>query len=215
MIGIHVRLIAVAVATMAVASGALAAQPEIGIRPVTSRDHIRGDLKAPVKIIEFSDTECPLCKRLYPTLQQVVQQYSGKVAWVYRHLPVKEIHPRALKEAEATECAAELGGNDKFWAYLDRVFEVTPSNDRLDPAELPRIAIHVGLDSEKFGRCLKSDRHAGRVAEDAAEAIAAGAPGTPYSLVVAPNGKTFAVVGAQPYESWELVVDIALEQRQP
>jgi protein-disulfide isomerase len=215
MIGIHVRLIAVAVATVAVVSGALAAQPEIGIRPVTSRDHIRGDLKAPVKIIEFSDTECPLCKRLHPTLQQVVQQYSGKVAWVYRHLPVKEIHPRALKEAEATECAAELGGNDKFWAYLDRVFEVTPSNDRLDPAELPRIAIHVGLDSEKFGRCLKSDRHAGRVAEDAAEAIAAGAPGTPYSLVVAPNGKTFAVVGAQPYESWELVVDIALEQRQP
>jgi len=215
MMGIHVRLIAVVLVAVAVVSGALAAPPETGIRPVTSRDHIRGDPEAPVKIIEYSDTECPLCKRLHPILQQVVQQYSGKVAWVYRHLPVKEIHPRALKEAEATECAAELGGNDKFWAYLDRVFEVTPSNDRLDPAELPRIAVHVGLDSEKFGLCLKSGRHAGRVAEDAAEAIAAGAPGTPYSLVVAPNGKAFAVVGAQPYESWELVVDIALDQKEP
>lgn len=215
MIGIHVRLIAVAVVTMVVVGGALAAPPETGIRQVTSRDHIRGDLNAPVKIIEYSDTECPLCKRLHPTLQQVVQQYSGKVAWVYRHLPVKEIHPRALKEAEATECAAELGGNDRFWAYLDRVFEITPSNDRLDPTELPRIAIHVGLDSEKFGLCLKSGRHARRVAEDAAEAIAAGAPGTPYSLVVAPNGKAFEVVGAQPYESWELVVDISLEQKEP
>jgi len=183
------------------------------LRPVTPRDHLRGSPDAPVKIVEFGDTECPLCKRFHPTLQRIVAEYPGKVAWVFRHYPVDEIHPKARKEAEATECAAELGGNDKFWAYLDRLYEITPSNDRLDPAELPRIAAHVGLDQKSFAQCLASGRHAQRVAEDVADALAAGATGTPYTVVIAPNGRLFAILGAQPYATVKLVVDIALQQR--
>lgn len=181
--------------------------------PVTSRDHIRGDADAPVKIIEFSDTECPMCKRFHPTLKRIMAEYPGKVAWVYRQFPIDNIHPRALKEAEATECAAELGGNAKFWAYLDRLFEITPSNDQLDPAQLPRIATYVGLDRSKFELCLQSGRHAQRVAADVADALAAGAQGTPYSVVVAPNNRKFTIQGAQPYTSVKLVVDIALQQK--
>ena len=183
------------------------------IRPVTSRDHIWGDPDAPVKIIEFSDTECPMCKRFHPTLKRIVAEYPGKVAWVYRHSPIDEFHSRARKEAEATECAAELGGNAKFWAYLDRLFEITPSNNRLDPAQLPRIAQYVGLDYAKFEQCLQSGRHAQRVAEDVDDSLAAGATGTPYSVVIAPNGRLFAILGAQPYATVKLVVDIALQQR--
>jgi len=210
------RVIATLLVAGALAAGAAGAAERAGvIRPVTDRDHVRGDPQAPVKIVEFSDTECPLCKRQHPTLQRLVQDYQGMVAWVYRHRPIDAIHPRARKEAEATECAAELGGHDSFWAYLDRLFEITPSNDRLDPAELPRIATHVGLDRNPFEQCLKSGRHAQRVAEDVAEANAAGVPGAPFSVVVAPNGKTFPVAGAQTYESWELVVGIALEQKGP
>lgn len=210
------RVIATMLVAGALAAGAArAGEPPGAIRPVTDRDHVRGDPQAPVKIVEFSDTECPLCKRQHPTLQRLVQDYQGMVAWVYRHRPIEAIHPRARKEAEATECAAELGGHDRFWAYLDRLFEITPSNDRLDPAELPRIATHVGLDRNQFEQCLKSGRHAQRVAEDVAEANAAGVPGAPFSVVVAPNGRTFPVAGAQTYESWELVVGIALEQKGP
>jgi protein-disulfide isomerase len=210
------RVIATLLVAGALAAGAAGAAERAGvIRPVTDRDHVRGDPQAPVKIVEFSDTECPLCKRQHPTLQRLVQDYQGMVAWVYRHRPIDAIHPRARKEAEATECAAELGGHDSFWAYLDRLFEITPSNNRLDPAELPRIATHVGLDRNPFEQCLKSGRHAQRVAEDVAEANAAGVPGAPFSVVVAPNGKTFPVAGAQTYESWELVVGIALEQKGP
>lgn len=183
------------------------------LRPVTPRDHLRGSPDAPVKIVEFGDTECPLCKRFHPTLQRIVAEYPGKVAWVFRHYPVDEIHPKARKEAEATECAAELGGNDKFWAYLDRLYEITPSNDRLDPAELPRIAAHVGLNRARFESCLQSGKHAQRVAEDVADALAAGATGTPYTVVIAPNGRLFAILGAQPYATVKLVVDIALQQR--
>lgn len=183
------------------------------MRPVTPRDHLRGSPDAPVKIVEFGDTECPLCKRFHPTLQRIVAEYPGKVAWVFRHYPVDEIHPKARKEAEATECAAELGGNDKFWAYLDRLYEITPSNDKLDPAELPRIAEHVGLNRARFESCLQSGKHAQRVAEDVDDALVAGATGTPYTVVIAPNGRLFAILGAQPYATVKLVVDIALQQR--
>lgn len=183
------------------------------VEPVTPRDHVRGPRTAPVKLIEFGDTECPLCKRQHPTMKRLVEDYRGQVAWVFRHLPIAEIHPKAPKEAEATECAAELGGEAKFWAYLDRLYEITPSNNRLDPAELPRIAQHVGLERVPFEQCLASGRHAARVAADVVDGFAAGAPGTPYTVVVAPNGKNFAVVGNQPYDTLRLVIDIALTQK--
>lgn len=183
------------------------------VEPVGVRDHVRGPRAAPVKLIEFADTECPLCKRFHPTLQRIVDDYQGQVAWVFRHFPIAEIHPRAPKEAEATECAAELGGEAKFWAYLDRLYEITPSSNRLDPAELPRIAQHVGLARTPFEQCLQSGRHAARIAADVADAQAAGAPGTPYTVIVAPNGKTYEVVGNQPYETLRLVIDIALKQK--
>jgi protein-disulfide isomerase len=183
------------------------------VEPVGARDHVRGPRDAPVKLIEFADTECPACKRLHPTLKRLVEDYRGRVAWVFRHFPVAEIHPRAPKEHEATECAAELGGETKFWAYLDRLYEITPGGNRLDPAELPRIAQHVGLERVPFERCLASGRHAARVAQDVADAQAAGAPGTPYTVVVAPNGRLYAVVGNQPYEVFRLAIDIALTQK--
>ena len=206
-----VFIIAVA---LALAMSAWAQEEMAGIvEPVSARDLVRGAREAPVKLIEFGDTECPLCKRFHPTLKRIVDEYPGKVAWVFRHLPKVEIHPKAPKEAEHTECAAELGGEAKFWAYLDRLYEITPSNNRLDPAELPRIAQHVGLTRAPFEQCLKSGRHAARVAADVADALASGAPGTPYSVIVAPNGKTYEVVGNQPYETLRLVIDIALKQK--
>jgi len=191
------------------------AQEEVAgiVEPVSARDHVRGPRDAPVKLIEFGDTECPQCKRFHPTLKRIVNEYPGKVAWVFRHLPIAEIHPRAPKEAEATECAAEIGGEAKFWSYLDRLYEITPSGNRLDPSELPRIAQHIGLEPAPFEQCLKSGRHAARVAQDVADGFAAGAPGTPYTVVVAPNGKLYEIVGNQPVEVLKLVVDIALTQK--
>ena len=207
-------LVFIIAAALAIAMPVWALEEVTGIvEPVSARDHVRGPRTAPVKLIEFADTECPLCKRLHPTLQRLVEDYCGQVAWVFRHLPIVEIHPQAPKEAEATECAAELGGEAKFWAYLDRLYEITPSNNRLDPAELARIAQYVGLARAPFEQCLASGRHAARVAADVVDGFAAGAPGTPYTVVVAPNGKLFAVVGNQPHDTLRLVIDIALQQK--
>lgn len=158
------------------------------VRPVSKADHILGDFSAPIKIIEFSDLECPFCKTFHDTLHAVMQTYGSKTAWVYRHFPIDQLHSKARQEAQATECANALGGNDKFWAYVDKVFSVTPSNNGLDPALLPQIATQIGLDEAQFRSCLTSGQYADRVAADEADAKNAGGRGTPYSIVVADRG---------------------------
>ncbi|MDP3771137.1 MAG: DsbA family protein [bacterium] len=177
-------------------------------RPIDPRtDHIRGPANAVVKIIEYSDTECPFCKRFHPTMQQAVREYPEKVAWVYRHFPLRQLHSKAAKEAEATECANELGGNDKFWAYLDKLFEVTPANDGLDPAQLPQIAADVGLDRAKFATCLSSGRYAQHVSDDEQDGVAAGARGTPYSILLGPKGEKLPISGALPFDAVKQMID--------
>ncbi|HEY4512123.1 MAG TPA: thioredoxin domain-containing protein [Candidatus Paceibacterota bacterium] len=106
------------------------------MEPVTAKDHIKGNSSAPVKIVEYSDLECPFCKRFHATMLEVMSTYGkdGKVAWVFRHFPLAQLHSKAPKEAEAAECAAELGGNDGFWKFVDKINELTPSNNKLDQA---------------------------------------------------------------------------------
>jgi len=182
----------------------------ITIKPVSADDHIFGDVNAPVKVVEYSDLECPFCKRFHATMQQVVGSYGGKVAWVYRHFPIDQLHSKARKEAEATECAGELGGNDKFWAYTNRLIEVSPTNNGLDAAELPKIAKYVGLDEKKFTECLTSGRHAATVEAAVQEAITAGARGTPYSVVISADGRKSVIPGALPFEQVKGIIDAAL-----
>ncbi len=182
------------------------------IKAISEDDHILGDINAPVKIVEFSDLECPFCKRFHPTMQRVVREYDGKVAWVYRHFPLDNLHSKARIEAEATECAAELGGNTAFWAYTDRLFEVTPSNNGLDEGDLPKIADYIGLDTQKFQKCLDSGKYKDHVSYDYEDATNSGGQGTPYSIVIAANGKKSVIPGALPFEAVKEIVDKALSE---
>lgn len=182
---------------------------------ISASDHIRGNPDAPVKIVEYSDTECPFCKRFHDTMNQVMDEYgeSGQVAWVYRQFPLTQLHQKATKEAEAFECANEVGGPDKFWAYADRLFEITPSNDGLDLAELPKIAQYVGLNVSKFNTCLNSGKYIQHIEQDAQNAQATGGRGTPWSIVVAKNGKKYPLNGAQPYASVKALIEQALQEK--
>ncbi len=186
----------------------------INVKPVSSSDHIRGNPNAPVVIIEFSDTECPYCKQFHQSMKSIIDNYGpeGKVAWVYRHLPIDSLHARARKEAEASECAAELGGNEGFWKYIDKIYEKTNSNDSLDPNQLPVIAKEIGIDEKKFNECLSSGRHAEKVREQEKDGQTAGARGTPYSVIIAPTGEKVSIEGAQPYEVMKGIIDTALAQ---
>ncbi len=182
---------------------------------ISASDHIRGNPDAPVKIVEYSDTECPFCKRFHDTMKQIMDEYGqdGKVAWVYRQFPLTQLHSKATKEAEATECANELGGPDKFWAYIDRLFQITPSNDGLDLAELPKIAQYVGLDVNKFNTCLSSGKYLSHIQSDTQNATVTGGNGTPWSIVVTKNGKKYPLSGAQPYASVKQLIELALQEK--
>lgn len=183
------------------------------MRPISKDDHIRGNPGAPVKIVEYSDSECPFCKRFHTTMQQVMNEYgkTGKVAWVYRNFPLDQLHPKARNESVALECAGDQGGNDTFWAYADRLYEVTPANNGLDPAELPKIAEFVGLDVGEFSTCLISGKFDQHIEDDVQNAQATGGNGTPWSIVVGKNGKKYPLSGAQPYDSIKQLIDIALQ----
>ncbi len=188
------------------------AQPtpaNIQVQPVSDDDHVRGNRNAKVSLIEFSDLECPFCKRFHPTMQQVMDTYGDEVNWVYRHFPLDSLHPKARREAEATECAGEVGGNDGFWKYLDRLFEITPANNGLQDSQLPQIAEDVGLDRVAFETCLASGKYAQHVADDLAEAQAAGGRGTPYSVIVAGDQK-IPVSGAVSFTQIQSIIDSLL-----
>ena len=186
------------------------------MNPVEDSDHIRGNPNTPVKIVEYSDMECPFCKRFHSTMQQVMDEYgkNGKVAWVYRHFPLDSIHSQARTEAVASECANELGGNDAFWKYADRFFELTPSNNQTNIATvLPQIAREIGLDEAKFNSCLASKKYDKHIQDDLDNATATGGNGTPWSIVVTASGKKYPLSGAQPYEAVKQLIELALQEK--
>jgi protein-disulfide isomerase len=176
---------------------------------VTAEDHIQGDINAPVVIVEYSDTECPFCQRHHQSMSQLMETYGkeGKVAWVYRHFPIDGLHPKSRKEAEATECAAEQGGNAKFWAYMNRLMEITPTNNGLEASQLPEIAKFVGLDVNAFNTCLSSGKYAKKIAAQIKEAEATGGDGTPWNIIVTKSGKKFPLSGYRPVENLQAIVD--------
>jgi len=135
-----------------------------------NKDWIRGDKNAKVSIVEFSDIDCPFCARYHDTMNQLIEKYDGKINWVYRHFPLTSLHPDAFKKAEASECVGELGGNDKFWEYLDKLFA-----DDETAAELGDIASSIGINKGKFQDCLDSGKYTSKVQNYSSQAQAAGA----------------------------------------
>lgn len=183
------------------------------LRPIDTSDHILGSSEARVMVVEYSDTECPFCKNFHSTMLSIMQEYgkSEKVAWIYRHYPIAELHSKSFNEAVATECANKLGGNSKFWEYINKVYEITPSNNNLDPKELTNIAKQVGLSSTVFNNCLNDGEFASRINVDVKNAQELGAAGTPYSVIIDTKTKEHhSIDGALPYSQIKSVVDMIL-----
>lgn len=171
------------------------------LSPVIQDDHIRGDFNAPITLIEFSDFECPFCRRHFATMEQILKNYEGKVRLVFRHFPLPSLHPNAPKDAEASECASEQG---KFWEMHDKIFSATGS---LTVDILKDYAKELGLDTAKFNDCLDSGKYEGKVRQHSLEGQAAGVGGTPSTFV---NGEL--VKGALPYESFKQIIDSLLQR---
>src|SRR3990167_9335229 len=163
-------------------------------------DHITGNPNAELVIIEYSDLECPFCRIFHATMHQVIET-NQNVAWIYRHYPIPQLHPKAFHEAEATECAWEQGGDDAFWKYVDRIFEITPSNNRLEESELPKIAEYIGLDLGSFNTCLSNGKFKAKVQADIDDGVKAGVSRTPSSFIMQKGKVIDTIPGAQPYDT--------------
>ena len=140
------------------------------------RDHLRGPAKAPVTVVEYGDFECPYCGRAEPAIRELLADF-GDVQYVWRHLPLTDVHPHAQLAAEAAEAAAAQGA---FWEMHDTLLG---HQDALRPGDLIGYAADLGLDTERFARDLRTHAYAARVAEDVDTADLGAVSGTPTFFV--------------------------------
>jgi Na+/H+ antiporter NhaA len=147
------------------------------------RDHIRGPKKSPVTVVEYGDFECPYCGQAEPVIRELLAD-QGDVRYVWRHLPLTDVHPHAEFAAEGSEAAARQG-EEAFWGLHDLLLD---HQDALRQADLLRYAAQIGLDTEKFAKDLKKRAGADRVAEDVDSADLSRVAGTPTFFI---NGKRF------------------------
>jgi protein-disulfide isomerase len=184
---------------------------EIKIAPLSDADHVRGDLnKADIVVVEFSDYECPFCQRFDPTMKQIVADYGGKVAWVYRHFPLDSLHPEARGKAEASECVTEQGGNEAFWKFNDRMYDA--SQAKITISQLPDFVESIGLDVDVFNDCVKNRKYKDKVNGNYQDAVSSGGRGTPYSVVITKDGKKKPISGALPLAQIKSVIDPLLSK---
>ena len=162
----------------------------------------QGPATAPVTIVEFSDFECPYCGGLFPTLKQVQKNYPENVRLVYRQFPLTNLHPHAMKAAEASLCANE---QKKFWEFHDSMFG---NQQELSVPDLKQRAVDLKLDTDAFNQCLDSGRQSAAVQADIQEGARAGVTGTPAMFI---NGRLLS--GNQPYADIKEVIDDELQRK--
>ena len=151
------------------------------------RDHIRGPIEAPITVVEYGDFQCPYCGQAEPVVRELLRGF-GDVRYVWRHLPLSDVHPRAQLAAEAAEAASEQGA---FWGMHDLLLS---HQDALGPGDLVRYAEQLGLDVERFTSALREHEGAARVADDVDSADLSGVTGTP----------TFFINGRRHYGAYDI-----------
>lgn len=177
-------------------------QQTSGPGEISDKDHVLGNPGADLSMFVYSDLQCPYCRNFHATLKQVIEDYvkNAKVKIIFRHFPLSMMHPDAEKFAEATECAAELGGETKFWDYMDKLIE-------LDSSDTSKVAEEIGLDKTRFENCLNSAKYADKIKGNLEDGVNAGVQGTPTSIIVSKDGKKTPIAGALPYEQIKLTLD--------
>jgi protein-disulfide isomerase len=140
-------------------------------------DHIRGSDEAPVTLVEYGDYECPFCGQAEVVIRELLDSFGDDLRYVWRHLPLSDVHPNAQMAAEAAEAAAAQG---RFWDMHDRLLA---RQDELAPRDLWHHAKELGLDVERFVEDLRTREHAPRVADDVRSADASGVAGTPSFFI--------------------------------
>ncbi len=167
---------------------------------VSKDDHISGNEKAEVLMIEYSDFQCPFCKQHHETMKKIMTDFGNQVEWVFRNFPLKQLHPFANKAALAAECASEQG---KFWEYADKLFE---NQSKFSDTYFSELAGELQLKTDQFNSCLNSAKYQSKVDTQEQDGAQAGVGGTPATFI---NGQL--VKGAVPYEQFKSLVENAVK----
>jgi len=198
---VTVEMISTAVVQALNSTGSVRAAATPGPAPLVNvsvdDDPAWGPEDAPVVMVEFSDFQCPFCGRFYQeTYPRIQEVYGDRIRFVYRDLPLPQIHPDAILAAQAAECADEQGA---FWEFHDLIFS---NQQDLSRNALGSFAVQMELDINTFNQCLDSGRYQQEVSADMQAAASYGIQGTPTFFI---NGRP--IVGAQPFEVFAAVID--------
>ena len=180
-----------------------AADPRAVYRVPIDESPVKGPADALVTIVISSDFQCPFCKRVLPTMDELEKKYPGKLRFAFKHNPLS-FHPKAMPAAIAAEEAHAQGGDEKFWEMHDKLFALSPALDR---PQLEAAANELGLQMDAFRRALDDQRHLARVKRDQALVTALGATATPAFFI---NGRL--IEGAQPVRMFTAIVDEELRK---
>ncbi len=162
----------------------------------TKSDPTLGIPDAKVTVVEFGDFQCPYTRQMYPIMKKIQSEYEDRVLFIWRDLPLYDIHPDAIRAAMAGECAREQG---KFWEMHDLMFT---NQENLSRSSLIQYAQKININIKKFKQCLDSDKYRNEVMDDFQTAINHGAEGTPTFFI---NGEKFS--GVIPYELLKSIID--------
>lgn len=178
-------------------------------------DHFRGNEKAKVVMIEYSDYECPYCNKFHPTMIELMEKYKEDIVWVYRHYPLS-FHPNAQPLAEASECVATYGSNEAFWNFSDSVYEKMadgsiygndPENQKVSEETILALASEAGVNRNQVKSCLDNEEMKQAVKDDQAGGSKAGITGTPGTIIISKKGGFELVPGALPIEQIEIMLE--------
>lgn len=182
------------------------------VRAVTPVDRMIGNPEAGVKIITYADIDSPHSKTFQATMQQVMSDYAtdGRVAWVYRHFPLLDQYVASASHAEAAECAGFIGGNDSFWRFIDALQTGAPGESQFPVSGYATIAHQLGIPFADLETCLTNGRFTQKVYSDSENALAAGAKGAPYIILMVEGQNPLGIQGGLSYEDMTRVIEESL-----
>lgn len=185
-------------------------------RAVDDTDFVTGAVKSEVILVEYSDSECPFCAQLHPTIKKIQDEYASKIGFVYRYFPLTQIHPNAFEEARAIHCVGKSSDATKRQEYISQLFayKLDKKNMTLAKGQKELMAKSIGVNEAQFAACMQSQESSDAVNASIQDGIAAGVQGTPATFVLLKSKKGYEVVslvdGARPYEYFKAVIDDAL-----
>lgn len=176
----------------------------LAIPEVTEDDFIKGEAKAEITLVEYSDFSCSFCARYHPTMKRIVEEYKGKVKWVYRHLPIFN-KPAAV----ASSCVGNILGDETFFLYADKLFE---NQKDINQDLLKREALALGLTDSQYETCINDKELNDKISREFTSVrVLAGFNSTPHTVIIDKDGKMYPFSGALPYEEVSALIDSILE----